>query len=123
MNLNKVLLLAVLVCSVIASCPPEPKGEMHIPFMSSFLNHIIFWFISEYLYSCKANDEEGQDLSCTCRKLNHTEQYNCICFADYTPDGQYLDCLDAFKNNGQNKSGVYSLKPDNMSPFKVQHCL
>ena len=47
--------------------------------------------------------------------------YNCTCFVNYppaTPDGQYLDCLDAFIK-GQNKNGVYSIKPDNMSSFKV----
>ena len=26
-------------------------------------------FNIEYLYGCKAEDEEGQDLSCTCMKL------------------------------------------------------
>ena len=26
-------------------------------------------FHIEYLYGCKAEDEEGQDLSCTCMKL------------------------------------------------------
>ena len=79
-------------------------------------------FSTDYLYSCKAKDVEGQDLSCTCIELKEKENYNCSCFADDTPDGQYLDCLDALMK-GNNKSGVYSLKPDNMASFKVQHCL
>ena len=82
-------------------------------------------FHTDKLYSCKAKDEEGQDLSCTCRKLNETGKHNCTCFVDDPPtttEVHYLDCLDALRK-GQNKSGVYSLKPDNMSPFKVQHCL
>ena len=72
------------------------------------------------MYSCKANDEEGQDLSCICRKLNETTKYNCTCFADDPPttEDNYLDCLDALRK-GENENGVYSLKPDNMLPFKV----
>ena len=77
---------------------------------------------TEYLYSCKATNEEGQDLSCTCIELKEKGKYNCTCFADDTPEGQSLDCYDALMK-GQNKNGVYSLKPDNLSPFKVQHCL
>ena len=77
-------------------------------------------FPIEKLYSCKAKDEEGQDLSCTCIKLNETGKYNCTCFADDPPttEENYLDCLDALRK-GQNESGVYSLKPDNLSPFEV----
>ena len=75
-------------------------------------------FSKEYLYSCKAKDVDEQDLSCTCIELNEKENYNCTCFADV----HYLDCYDALMK-GNNKSGVYSLKPDNMVPFKVQHCL
>ena len=47
-------------------------------------------------------------------------KFNCSCFAHNlpTPGGPYLDCLDALRK-GQNESGVYSLKPDNLSPFKV----
>ena len=47
--------------------------------------------------------------------------YNCTCFVDdppATPEVHYLDCLDALRK-GQNKNGVYSIKPDNMSSFKV----
>ena len=72
---------------------------------------------SEFIYICKDNDER-QDLSHTCRKLNDESKYNCTCSADV----HYLDCYDA-KMKGNNQSGVYSLKPDNMSSFKVQHCL
>ena len=75
------------------------------------------------MYSCKGNDEEGQDLSCICRKLNETGKYNCTCFVDNPPttEENYLDCLDALRK-GHNENGVYSLKPDHMSTFKVQHC-
>ena len=76
---------------------------------------------SEFIYICKANDDKGQDLTHICRKLNDITKYNCTCFADdppTTPEVHYLDCLDALRK-GQNKSGVYSLKPDNMSSFKV----
>ena len=76
---------------------------------------------TEYLYSCKAQDEEGQYLSCTCMELKKKGKYNCTCFTDNKPstaEEHYLDCLDALRK-GQNKSGVYSIKPDNISPFKV----
>ena len=55
-------------------------------------------------------------------ELKEKGKYNCTCFANDppTPEVHYLDCLDALRK-GQNKSGVYSLKPDNMSPFKVSH--
>ena len=79
------------------------------------------FFLLEKIYGCKAKDEEGQDLSCTCRKLNETEKYNCTCFVDdqlTTPEVHYLDCLDALRK-GQNKSGVYLLKPNILEPFKV----
>ena len=56
-------------------------------------------------------------------ELNETRKYNCTCFAPpTTPEVHYLDCLDAL-TKGQNKNGIYSIKPDNMSSFKVQHCL
>ena len=75
---------------------------------------------TEYLYSCKAQDEEEQDLSCTCMELKEKGKYNCTCFANdqQTHEVHYLDCLDAL-SKGQNKNGVYTLKPDNLSPFKV----
>ena len=79
------------------------------------------FFLLEKVYGCKAKDEEGQDLSCTCRKLNETGKYNCTCFVDdppTTPEVHYLDCLDALRK-GQNKSGVYLLKPNILEPFKV----
>ena len=47
--------------------------------------------------------------------------YNCTCFVNdppTTPEVPYLDCLDALRK-GQNKNGVYSIKPDKMSSFKV----
>ena len=77
---------------------------------------------TEYLYSCKAQDEEGQDLSCTCMELKEEGKYNCTCFANDPPTTEvhYLNCLDALRK-GQNSSGVYTIKPDNMSPFKVLH--
>ena len=55
-------------------------------------------------------------------ELKEKGKYNCTCFANDppTPEVHYLDCLDALRK-GQNKSGVYSLKPDNISPFKVSH--
>ena len=77
------------------------------------------------MYSCKANDEEGQDLSCTCIELKEKGKYNCTCFVNdppTTPEVHYLDCLDALRK-GQSESGIYFLKPDNMSPFKVQDSL
>ena len=77
------------------------------------------------MYSCKAIDEEGQDLSCTCIELKEKGKYNCTCFVNdppTTPEVHYLDCLDALRK-GNNESGIYSLKPDNMSPFKVQDSL
>ena len=72
------------------------------------------------VYSCKAKDEEGENLLCTCTKLTEKGKYNCACFIDNPPNSKvyYLDCLDAFKK-GQNKSSVYAIKRDNMSPFKV----
>ena len=88
------------------------------------LQIIINSFHTDKLYSYKANNEEGQDLSCNCRKLTETGKYNCTCFVNDPPtttEVHYLDCLDALEK-GQNKSGLYSLKPDNMSPFKIQHC-
>ena len=101
----------------------------HLQCDSWSYNSIIFLFKSfcpliftEFIYICKANEDKGQDLSHTCRKLNDIIKYNCTCFVDYTPDVHYLDCYDALIK-GQNESGIYSLKPDNMSPFKVQHCL
>ena len=51
--------------------------------------------------------------------------YNSICFTDdlsTTSEVHYLDCLDALIK-GQIKNGVYSIKSDNMSSFKVQHHL
>ena len=79
-------------------------------------------FHTEYLYGCKAVDEEGQDLSCTCMKLQQKGKFNCTCFADdqVEMDEHYLDCHDALKK-GQLQSGVYLLKPDNMAPFEVHN--
>ena len=79
-------------------------------------------FPVEYLYSCKAVDEEGQDLSCDCMKLQQKGKFNCTCFADdqVEMDEHYLDCHDALKK-GQLQSGVYLLKPDNMAPFEVHN--
>ena len=73
------------------------------------------------MYSCKAQDEEGQDLSCTCMELKDKGKYNCTCFTNDPPpttEVYYLDCLDALRK-GQNRSGVYTLKPNNASPFNV----
>ena len=77
-------------------------------------------FRTEYLYGCKAEDEEGQDLSCNCMKLQQKGKFNCTCFADeqVEMDEHYLDCNDALKK-GQLQNGVYLLKPDNMAPFEV----
>ena len=81
-------------------------------------------FSPEYLYECKAKDEEGQDLSCTCleQEDNNTSSYNCTCFPYATPplEEHYLDCFDAMIK-GQTESGIYLLKPDKLSPFKVQY--
>ena len=49
--------------------------------------------------------------------------YDCTCIVDDPP----RDCLDALRK-GWNKNGVYSVKPDNMSSFKLynivfnKHC-
>ena len=78
-------------------------------------------FLLKQVYGCKANDEEGQYLSCTCRKLNETGKYNCTCFVNDPPtttEVRYLDCLDALRK-GQNTSGVYLLKSILLEPFKV----
>ena len=77
-------------------------------------------FPVEYLYGCKAEDEEGQDLSCNCMKIQEKGKFKCTCFADdqVEMDEHYLDCNDAFKK-GQLQSDVYLLKPDNMEPFEV----
>ena len=79
-------------------------------------------FHIEYLYGCKAVDEERQDLSCTCMKLQQKGKFNCTCFADdqVEMDEHYLNCHDALKK-GQLQSGVYLLKPDNMAPFEVHN--
>ena len=79
-------------------------------------------FHTEYLYGCKAEGEEGQDLSCTCMKLQQKGKFNCTCFADdqVEMDEHYLDCHDALRK-GQLQSGVYLLKPDNMAPFEVHN--
>ena len=79
------------------------------------------YLITDKLYSCKANDEEGQDLSCNCKSpIVNGEYVNCTCFAENPPTGDptYLDCLDALRK-GNRLNGIYLLKPDNMPPFKV----
>ena len=56
-------------------------------------------------------------------ELKEKGKYNCTCFANDPPpttEEHYLDCLDALRKR-QNQSGVYSIKPDNMSPFKVAY--
>ena len=81
-----------------------------------FLTMSIAKFFTEYLYSCKAQDEEEQDL-----EPKEKEKYNGTCFTNNPPpttEVHYLDCPDALRK-GQNKSGVYSIKHDNISPFKV----
>ena len=79
-------------------------------------------FSLDKLYGCRAIDDEGQQVYCTCIELEENGNFNCTnCFAQHSRDGQYRDYLDALRK-GLNQSGVYSLKPDNMSPFKVQHC-
>ena len=65
-------------------------------------------FFTGYLYSCKAQDEEEQDLSCTCMELKEKGKYNCTCFTNDpspTTEIHYLDCLDALRK-GQNRTGV-----------------
>ena len=127
MKLNIVLLLAIAVCKVIANCE---EGRLHTCTNSKLAQKIklislTYSFPTEYLYSCKAKDDEGQNVSYSCIELRRNEKYNCTCFIDdqsTTPEVHYLDCLDALRK-GQKKSGVYSLKPDNSSPFKVQYCL
>ena len=83
-------------------------------------------FIAEKIYNCKANDEEGPDIACSCKEQNENGDHNCTCFADEVPTNEstYLDCFDALKK-GKLESGVYFLKPDNMAPFKVytEHCI
>ena len=127
MKLNVVLLLAVAVCKVIANCE---QGELCTCTNSKLASKIELIsltcsFPTEYLYSCKAKDEEGQNHSYSCIELRRNEKYNCTCILvdpPTTPEVHYLDCLDALRK-GQKKSDVYSLKPDNMAPFKVQNCL
>ena len=81
-------------------------------------------FHIEYLYGCKAVDEEGQDLSCNCMQLQQNDKFNCTCFADdqVEVEEHYLDCQDAL-NNGELDSGVYLLKPDNLEPFEVHNIM
>ena len=103
-----VLMIQMVSCGPIINCADA------MPLCQSF--HI------EYLYGCKAEDEEGQDLSCTCMKLQQKGKFNCTCFADdqVEMNEHYLDCHDAFQK-GQLQSGVYLLKPDNMAPFEVHN--
>ena len=56
-------------------------------------------FHTAYLYGCKAEDKEEQDLSCICMKLQHKRKFNCTCFTDdqVEMDEHYLDCHDAFQ--------------------------
>ena len=61
-------------------------------------------------------------MSCTCIELNdEDEDYNCTCSTKepcHATEGHYLDCLNALRK-GKRESGVYSLKPDSLPPFKV----
>ena len=126
MKVNIILFLAIAVCNVIANCPIE--GKVYVRKTAPLVpidnyNNFILLVTTEKLYSCKATDEEGQDLSCNCIKLKEKGNYNCTCFGVDLPTStdqkqHYLDCLDALRK-GRKKNGVYSLKPDNLSPFKV----
>ena len=70
-------------------------------------------FHTAYLYGCKAEDKEVQDLSCIYMKLQQKHKFNCTCFADDQEeiDEIYLECNDAFQK-GHVQSGVYLLKPE-----------
>ena len=124
-TVNIVLFVAITIAisNVEGSCPSEePQGIYFSPLWNNwgYLFKIFNWL--EKLYGCRAIDEEGQQVHCTCIELEENGNFNCTnCFAQYSRDGQYRDCFDALRK-GLNDSGVYSLKPDNMEPFKVQHC-
>ena len=111
------MLKGIVLMIQMVSCGPIINCADAMPLRQSF--H------TDYLYGCKAEDEEGQDLSCNCMKLQEKGKFNCTCFADDQGEDveeHYLNCHDALKK-GELDSGVYLLKPDNLEPFEVHNIM
>ena len=75
--------------------------------------------ISEHSCLCQAPDEAMHQLDCQCEPAHEESHFACDCWAtqDLKP-AKYLDCLDA-QRKGQNESGVYTIKPNDLEPFEV----
>ena len=59
------------------------------------------------------------ELGCQCEPAQGKGHFACDCWATQDPKpAQYLDCLDA-QRKGQNESGVYTIKPNDLEPFEV----
>ena len=106
-----VVLLLTIAYHAEGNCPDDPNGQLWTKYKLCRINNAILLcqtFHLEYLYGCKAVDEEGQDLSCTCMKLQQKGKFNCTCFADdqVEVEEHYLNCHDALKKS-QLQSGVY----------------
>ena len=77
----------------------------------------------EHSYNCRDSwEDEAIDLTCTdCYPDGVDGRYNCSCWANppIERDGPiYRTCQDAYRR-GETKSGVYTLKPNNLESFEV----
>ena len=79
-------------------------------------------FLIEHTYDCNDRTDEAVDLTCTeCYPQGEKGHYNCSCWANPPRELEgpvYRTCQDALRR-GENKSGVYTLKPNHLDPFQV----